>query len=67
MCAVPNMAVFCSSLFSCSPVMSFMYFPCVFEMVLVASFIAGITFVFTFHVRCGFKGGVLQGVLNCIQ
>ena len=52
MCAVPNMAVFCSSLTSWFPGMSLTYFLNVFEIVLVASVITGITFVFTFHMRC---------------
>jgi hypothetical protein len=50
--AVPNMAVFCSSLISCVPVMFLMYYLSDCEMVRVAPVITGITFVFTFHVRC---------------
>jgi hypothetical protein len=49
MCAVPNMAVFCSSLTSWFPGMLFTYFLDYFEMVPVAPIITGITFVFTFH------------------
>ena len=52
MCAVPNMAVFCSSLTSCFPVMFLTYFQNDFEMIPVASFITGITFTFSFHMRC---------------
>ena len=52
MCAVPNMAVFCSSLISCFPVMLLRYFLKDFQMVPVAPIISGITFVFTFHMRC---------------
>jgi len=52
MCAVPNMAVFCSSLTSWFPGMSFTYFLNDFEMVPVAPIITGITFGFTFHMRC---------------
>ena len=52
MCAVPNMAVFCSSLTSWFPVMLLTYFLNVFEIVPVAPIITGITFVFTFHIRC---------------
>jgi len=52
MCAVPNMAVFCSSLTLSFPGMLLMYFLNDFEIVPVASIITGITFVFTFHVRC---------------
>ena len=52
MCAVPNMAVFCSSLTSCFPGMFLMYFLNDFEIVPVAPIITGITFVFTFHKRC---------------
>ena len=52
MCAVPNMAVFCSSLTSCFPGMLLMYFLNDFEIVPVAPIITGITFVFTFHMCC---------------
>ena len=52
MCAVPNMAVFCSSLTSCFPGMLLTYFLNDFEIVPVAPIITGITFVFTFHRRC---------------
>ena len=52
MCAVPNMAVFCSSLTSWFPGMLLTYFLNVFEIVPVAPIITGITFVFTFHMRC---------------
>ena len=52
MCAVPNMAVFCSSLTSCFPGMLLTYFLNGFEIVPVAPIITGITFVFTFHMRC---------------
>ena len=52
MCAVPNMAVFCSSLTSWFPGMLLTYFLHVFEIVPVAPIITGITFVFTFHMRC---------------
>ena len=46
MCAVPNMAVFCSSLTSCFLGMLLTYFLNALEIVPVA------TFVFTFHMRC---------------
>jgi len=52
MSAVPSMAVFCSSLTSWFPGMLLTYFLNDFEMVPVAPIIAGITFVFTFHMRC---------------
>ena len=52
MCAVPNMAVFCSSLTSCFPTMLLTYFLNDFEIVPVALFVTGITFVFIFHMRC---------------
>jgi len=52
MCAVPNMAVFCSSLTSCFPGIFLTYFLNNFEIVPVAPISTGITFVFTFHVRC---------------
>ena len=52
MCAVPNMAVFCSSFTSCFPGMLLTYFLNDFEIVPVAPIITGIAFVFTFHMRC---------------
>ena len=52
MCAVPNMAVFCSYLTSWFPGMLPTYFLNVFEIVPVAPIITDITFVFTFHMRC---------------
>ena len=52
MCAVPNMAVFCSYLTSCFPGMLLTYFPNDFEIVPVAPIITGIIFVYTFHMRC---------------
>jgi hypothetical protein len=52
MCAVPNMAVFCSSLTPWFPGMSLTYFLNDLEMVPVAQVITGITLVFTFHMRC---------------
>jgi len=51
MCAVPNMAVFCSSVTSWFPGMLLTYFLNDFEMVPFAIIITGITFVFTFHMR----------------
>ena len=51
-CAVPNMAVFCSSFTSWFPGMLLKYFLNDFEMVPVAPIIIGITLVFTFHMRC---------------
>ena len=52
MCAVPNMAVFCSSLTSCFPGMLLTYFLNNFAVAPVALIITGITFVFTFHMGC---------------
>ena len=54
MCAVPKMAVFCSSLTSCFPGIScyFTYFLNDFEIVPFAPIISSIAFVFTFHMRC---------------
>ena len=52
MCAVPNMAVFCSSLTSWFPGMLLTYFPNVFQIVPVAPIITGTTYVFTLHTRC---------------
>ena len=43
MCAVPNMAVFCSSLISCFPGMLLRYCLGDFEMVLVTPVVTGIT------------------------
>ena len=51
MCAVPNMAVFFSSLISCFPIMLLRYCLSGFEMVPVAPVITGITFAVTFHMR----------------
>ena len=52
MCAVPNMAVFCCSMTSYFPDMLLTFFLNDFEIVPVAPIITGITFVFTFHMRC---------------
>jgi len=52
MCAVPNMAVFWSSLTSYFPGMLLTYFLNDFEIVPVAPFITGVACVFTFHMRC---------------
>ena len=51
MCAVPNMALFCSSLTSWFPGMLLTYFLNVFEIVPVAPIITDITFVCIFIVR----------------
>ena len=45
MCAVPNMAVFCSSLTSCFPGVLLAYFLNDFEIVPGALIITGITFI----------------------
>ena len=55
MCAVPNMEVFCSSPISYFPGMLLKYFVNNFEMVPVAPVSTGITFAFTFHMRCIIK------------
>ena len=52
MCAVPNMAVFCSSFTSWFPGMLLTYFLNDFETVPVVPIIACITFAFTFHMLC---------------
>jgi hypothetical protein len=52
MCAVTNMAIFCSSLNSWCPGMVLTYFLNDFEVVLIAPIITGITLVFTFHTPC---------------
>ena len=49
MCAVPNMAAFCSYFISCFLGMLLRYFLNDSEMLPVAPIITGITFVFTFH------------------
>jgi hypothetical protein len=50
MCAVPNMAVFCSSFISCFPCMLLRHFLHDFEMAPLAPTVTGITFLFPFHV-----------------
>jgi len=52
MCAVPSMAVFCSTLTSWFPGMVLTYFLNDLEMVPVAPIITGITLAFTFHIHC---------------
>src|SRR5215469_9417787 len=52
MCAVPNMAVFRSSLTSWFPGVLLTYFLNDFEMVPVAPITTGITLAFTFYMRC---------------
>ena len=49
MYAVPNMAVFCSSLISCFPGRLLRYCLSDFEMVPFATIITSITFTWTFH------------------
>jgi len=51
MCAVPNMAVFCSSLISYFPGRLLRYCLSNFEMVPVATIITSITFTWTFHMH----------------
>ena len=51
MCAVPNMAIFCSSLILCFPGMLFRYCLSDYEMVPVAIIIASITLAFTSHMH----------------
>ena len=50
-CAVPSIAVFCSSLISPFPGTLLRYCPSHFQTVPVAPIITGITFVFTVHMR----------------
>ena len=52
MCAVPNMAVFCSFLTLCFPDMLLTYFLNDVETFPVAPIITGISFVLTFHMCC---------------
>ena len=51
LCAVPNVAVFCSTLISCFPGTLLRYCGSCFESVPVAPVITGITFALTFHMR----------------
>ena len=51
-CAMPNKAVFCSFLISCSLVMFFRHIFNDFELVPIVPVITGIISVFTFHMRC---------------
>jgi len=51
-CAVPNMAIFCSSLTSCFPGMLLTYFLNDFEIVPVALVITGVTFLYIPHALC---------------
>ena len=52
MCAAPNMVLFSTSLTSWFPATLLTYFLTDFEIVPVASIVTGITFGFTFHMRC---------------
>jgi len=52
MCAVHNMAVFCSSFISCFPGMLIGYFLSDFQMVPAVPVVTGITCAFTFYMRC---------------
>ena len=54
MCAVPNVAVFCSSLISCFPGTLLRYFLNDFEIVPVAPIITGVALVLTSHMHCTF-------------
>ena len=51
-CAVPNMAVSCSYLTLCFPGMLLKNFLNDFRMIPVVPIITGITFVFTYDMRC---------------
>jgi len=51
MCAVPSMAVFCSTLISCFPGMLLRYCRSDFEMVPIAPLITGINFAYAFHMH----------------
>ena len=62
--AVPNMAVFCSSLITCFPGTLLRYFLNDFEMIPVALIITGITFVFTFHMYFYCKVFIFQNLLG---
>ena len=65
MCAVPNMAVFCSSLTSCFPGMLLTYFLNDFEIVPVAPIVTGITLVlllFSCSAHCFYLSCVIQSI-----
>ena len=51
MCAVPNIAVMCSSLISCFPGVLLMCCLSDFGMVPVAALVTDITFTWTFHIH----------------
>ena len=63
-CAVPNMAVFCSSLTSCFPGMLLTYFLNDFETVPVAPIITGIIFVIIIIIICESREWELFTPLN---
>ena len=65
MCAVPNMAVFCSSFMSWFPGMLLIYFLNDFEMVQVTPIITGITIVFNFHMSSN-RAGLVRFLLRLI-
>ena len=69
-CAVPNMAVFCSSLISCFPGMLLMYFLKEFEIVPVAPIITGITLllllILLLHVVAVVQISFMQDIYNYI-
>jgi len=52
MCALPGMALVYSSFISCFPAIWLRYFLNDFEMIPFVPVVMGITFFFTFHVRC---------------
>ena len=70
-CVSPHATVFCSSLIKYFSVMLLRYFLNYFEMHSVAVIFTGITFVFTFHIRCiyvyiqGVPGGMCQTSGGC--
>jgi len=66
MCAVPSMAVFCTSLTSWFSGMLLMYFLNDFEMVPVAPITTGITLVFTFHMCCISIVSLVWRVVECL-
>ena len=60
MCAVPNVAVFCSSLTSWFPGMLLTYFLNVFEIVPVARIITGITFYYYYYSQKCYNTTIMQ-------
>jgi len=59
MCAVSSMAVFCSSLMSCSAGMLLRYCLNDSEVVTVGPVVTAVSFIFTFHIHCVYNARYL--------